>query len=125
MASTKPTKGTLMQGTELRQALERSGYGVRGAAQEMGIDESTLRSYLSGRAKMPELVELVARCGLEHNLDPSTTSAKYTLATKGADYQLQLGRYFIPATVVSIRGDEVTIKATVAEIARQTVSQSR
>jgi predicted transcriptional regulator len=51
---------------QLTKALERSGRTVRGAAQEMGIHERTLHRYLAGEAEIPKLVELVARCWLDH-----------------------------------------------------------
>jgi predicted transcriptional regulator len=51
---------------QLGKALERSGRTVRGAAKEMGIHERTLHRYLAGEAEIPKLVELVARCWLDH-----------------------------------------------------------
>lgn len=56
-----------MTAAQLRKALERSGRTVRGAAQEMQIHERTLHRYLAGEAEIPKLVELVARCWLEHS----------------------------------------------------------
>lgn len=45
----------------LRKALKRSGRTISGAAWEMGIDPSTLHRYLSGRAPVPTLVQLVVQ----------------------------------------------------------------
>jgi sRNA-binding protein len=44
-------------------------------------------------------------------------------ATKGASVQVSIGRYLYPATVVSITGDEVTIKVTVPKIVRSMMAK--
>jgi hypothetical protein len=65
-----------MTANQLRKALERSGRTVRGASQEMQIHERTLHRYLAGEAEIPRLVELVAKCWLEHEQVNQSTSSK-------------------------------------------------
>jgi hypothetical protein len=58
-----------MTAVQFEKALKSSGRSGRGAAREMGINERTLRRYLSGEAAIPKLVELVVLCWVEHSLD--------------------------------------------------------
>lgn len=56
-----------MTAAQLRKALERSGRTIRGAAKELEIHERTMHRYVSGEAAIPKLVELVAKCWLDHS----------------------------------------------------------
>lgn len=50
-----------MSPAELRLQLRRCGYSQRKAAQLLGIDDRTMRRYVSGASSVPRTVELALR----------------------------------------------------------------
>ena len=54
-----------MTGSQLQKMLDSVGLSQRGAAKEIGINERTMRKYVSGESKIPKTVQL-ALCWVVH-----------------------------------------------------------
>jgi transcriptional regulator with XRE-family HTH domain len=54
-----------MTAGQLQRLLDSAGLSQRGAAKEIGINERTIRKYVSGESKIPKTVEL-ALCWVAH-----------------------------------------------------------
>lgn len=63
-----------MTPTQLKKLLEKGGLSQRYAAKLLGINERTMRYYVSGDLEVPKVVELALRCLAEHSQDKGSKS---------------------------------------------------